>query len=342
VSLKILLKEIENMVERVITPSAISASPSHATEVVLRTLDLSKQYGTRRAVDHLNLEVYRGEIFGFLGPNGAGKTTTIRCMLDVIRPTSGTIHVLGLDTQRDRHALHERIGYLPGDVRLPGDMTGKQIIDYFSQIQGLQPVMLKDLVARFDVEMKRPLKGYSKGMRQKIGIVLAFMCDPDVLILDEPTSGLDPLLQRTFNEFLLEEQSRGKTVFMSSHIMSDVEKVCQRVAVIRKGELVTVEEVETLREKAGQRVTVEFGENASVVPDEMAHVPGVSDVTVSKGVYHMNMSGTMDPLIKALSHYEVLRLQVEEAPLEEVFLKFYEDVQPQRTVPSSALQSVKE
>ena len=281
-------------------------------------------------------------IFGFLGPNGAGKTTTIRCMLDVIRPTLGTIRVLGLDAQRDRHALHQRIGYLPGDVRLPGDMTGKQIIDYFSQIQGLQPVLLRDLVARFDVEMKRPLKSYSKGMRQKIGIVLAFMCDPDVLILDEPTSGLDPLLQRTFNEFLLEEQARGKTVFMSSHIMSDVEKVCQRVAVIRKGEIVTVEEVEALREKAGQRITVEFKEHVVATVDEMAHVPGVSDVTVNKGIYHMNMSGTMDPLIKALSRHEVLRLQVEEAPLEEVFLKFYEDVPAQRSVPASSLQSVKE
>jgi ABC-2 type transport system ATP-binding protein len=312
------------------------------TTPVIEIDQLSKSYGTIQAVKGLSLRVEHGEIFGFLGPNGAGKTTTIRCMLDVIRPTSGSIRVLGLDAQRDRHTLHQRIGYLPGDVRLPGDMTGKQIINYFSQIQGLQPVLLRDLVARFDVEMKRPLKGYSKGMRQKIGIVLAFMCDPDVLILDEPTSGLDPLLQRTFNEFLLDEQARGKTIFMSSHIMSDVEKVCQRVAVIRKGEMVTVEEVETLREKAGQRVTVEFEEHASVASDELAHVPGVSDVTVRKGVYHMNMSGTMDPLIKALSHHEVLRLQVEEAPLEEVFLKFYEDVQPQRTVPASTLQSVKE
>lgn len=309
---------------------------------VIEIDQLSKAYGKIQAVKGISIRVEQGEIFGFLGPNGAGKTTTIRCMLDVIRPTSGSIRVLGFDAQRDRHALHQRIGYLPGDVRLPGEMTGKQIINYFSQIQGLQPVLLQDLVARFDVEMKRPLKGYSKGMRQKIGIVLAFMCDPDVLILDEPTSGLDPLLQKTFNEFLLEEQARGKTVFMSSHIMSDVEKVCQRVAVIRKGELVTVEEVETLREKAGQRVTVEFEGNATVTPNEMAYVPGVSDVTVSKGLYHMNMSGTMDPLIKALSRYEVLRLQVEEAPLEEVFLKFYEDVQPLHTVPASTLQSVKE
>jgi len=298
---------------------------------------LYKSYGKVQAVKNVSMRVEQGEIFGFLGPNGAGKTTTIRCMLDVIRPTSGTIRVLGLDAQHDRQALHQCIGYLPGDVRLPGEMTGRQIIDYFSRIQGLQPVLLKDLVTRFDVEMKRPLKGYSKGMRQKIGIVLAFMCDPDLLILDEPTSGLDPLLQKTFNEFLLEEQARGKTIFMSSHIMSDVEKVCQRVAVIRRGELVTVERVETLREKAGQRIIVEFGDVGTVSLEELRRIPGMSDVIASNGVYHMSMSGTMDPLIKALSHHEILRLQVEEAPLEEVFLKFYEDVPAANVAASSVV-----
>ncbi len=288
---------------------------------------LYKSYGKVQAVKGISIHVERGEIFGFLGPNGAGKTTTIRCMLDVIRPTSGTLRVLGLDAQRDNMELHRRIGYLPGDVRLPGDMTGKQVIDYFSRLQGLKPVLLNDLVARFDVEMKRPLKGYSKGMRQKIGVVLAFMCDPEVLILDEPTSGLDPLLQRTFNEFLLQEQARGKTIFMSSHIMSDVEKVCQRVAVIRQGEIVTIEEVEKLRQKAGQRVTVEFGDALTV--DEVTRMPGVSMVTIHNHVYHFNVSGSMDALIKALSRHEVLRLQAEEAALEEVFLKFYEESQPE-------------
>jgi len=291
---------------------------------------LKKSYGKIQAVKGISMSVERGEIFGFLGPNGAGKTTTIRCMLDVIRPTSGTIRVLGLDAQRDKLALHQYIGYLPGDVRLPGNMTGKQIINYFSRLQGRESVLLKDLVARFDVEMKRPLKGYSKGMRQKIGIVLAFMCDPEVLILDEPTSGLDPLLQKVFNEFLLEEQARGKTIFMSSHIMSDVEKVCHRVAVIRQGELVTVEEVETLREKAGQRVTVEFGD--PVTEEELARIPGVSMVKQTNRHYQFNMSGNMDPLIKALSRHEVIRLQAEEAPLEEVFLKFYEEPEKTTTV----------
>ena len=295
--------------------------------------NLYKSYGKVQAVKGISMRVEQGEIFGFLGPNGAGKTTTIRCMLDVIRPTSGTLRVLGLDAQRDKMELHQRIGYIPGDVRLPGQMTGKQVIDYFSRLQGREPVLLDDLVARFDVELKRPLKSYSKGMRQKIGIVLGFMCDPDVLILDEPSSGLDPLLQRTFNEFLLEEQARGKTIFMSSHIMSDVEKVCQRVAVIRQGEIVTIEEVEKLRQKAGQRVTVEFGDAVSA--DEVAQMSGVSMVTSHNSAYHFNVGGSMDALIKALSRHEVLRLQAEEAPLEEVFLKFYENPQAETSAPAT-------
>jgi ABC-2 type transport system ATP-binding protein len=167
-------------------------------------------------------------------------------------------------------------------------------------------------------------------MRQKIGVVLAFMCDPDVLILDEPTSGLDPLLQKVFNEFLLEEQARGKTIFMSSHIMSDVEKVCQRVAVIRSGEIVALEEVETLRQKAGQHVIVEFSDTVS--EQELKCIPGVSALTKTNGAtYHFNISGSMDALIKALSQHEVIRLTSQEAPLEEVFLKFYEE--PEKAAP---------
>ncbi|MDQ2829656.1 MAG: ABC transporter ATP-binding protein [Chloroflexota bacterium] len=291
--------------------------------------NLVKSYGTVAAVRQLSMRVERGEIFGFLGPNGAGKTTTIRCMLDSIRPTAGTIRIAGLDAQRDTLAVHRCIGYLPGDVRLPGSMTGKQVIAYFARLQGRAPVRLNDLIARFDVETTRPLKGYSKGMRQKIGIVLAFMGDPDIVILDEPASGLDPLLQRVFNELLLDEQRRGKTIFMSSHIMSDVEKVCQRVAVIRQGELVTVEAVEALRQKAGQRVTVEFGDD--VATDELARIPGVRAVTRGNSAYQLTMSGTMDPLVKALSRHTVVRLQAEEAPLEDVFLTFYE--QPHEAPP---------
>ena len=301
----------------------MTAIAQQKAQAAIEISDLHKNYGTFQAVKGITMSIMPGEIFGFLGPNGAGKTTTIRCMLDVIRPTQGSIRVLGYDAQRERQQLHRLIGYLPGDVRLPGDMTGKQILNYFADLQGLEPTRLKELAVRFDVELKRPLKSYSKGMRQKIGIVLAFMCDPRLLILDEPTSGLDPLVQKTFNEFLLEEQARGKTIFMSSHIMSDVEKVCQRVAVIRDGLLVTVETVEALREKAGQRVTVEFGD--SVAAEELARLPGVRDVTQTNGLYHFTIGGSMDALVKMLSQHEVRRLLAEEAPLEEVFLKFYEE-----------------
>ena len=300
-----------------------------AGDAIIAIEGLRKSYGKVVAVKHVDLDIRRGEVFGILGPNGAGKTTTIRCMLDVIRPTSGTIRIAGLDAQRETLAAHRHIGYLPGDVRLPGAMTGKQIIAYFARLQGREPVRLDDLIARFDVETKRPLKGYSKGMRQKIGIVLAFMGDPDILILDEPTSGLDPLLQRVFNELLLDEQRRGKTIFMSSHIMSDVEKVCQRVAVIRQGELVTVEAVEALRHKAGQRVTVEF--DGDVAADELERIPGVRAVTRANSAYHLTVGGSMDPLIKALSRHTVIALQAEEAPLEDVFLTFYE--QPHEAAP---------
>jgi ABC-2 type transport system ATP-binding protein len=298
-------------------------------EPVIVIENLVKSYGQVPAVRGISMRIERGEIFGFLGPNGAGKTTTIRCMLDVIRPTEGAIRILGMDAQRDAQTLHQHLGYLPGDVRLPGRMTGKQVIDYFASLQGREPVLLTQLVERFDVELKRPIKGYSKGMRQKIGVVLAFMCDPDVLILDEPTSGLDPLLQRVFNDFLLEEQARGKTIFMSSHIMSDVEKVCQRVAVIRSGEIVTLEAVEALREKAGQQVSVEFAE--AVPPDELERIPGVSDLRITNGTYHFNISGSMDRLIKALGQHDVVRMTSQEAPLEDVFLKFYEE--PEKAAP---------
>src|SRR5215471_893487 len=162
-----------------------------------------------RAVRDISLEVQRGEIFGFLGPNGAGKTTTIRCMLDLIRPTSGSISIFGLDARADALAIHRRIGYLPGDVRLPGDLTAKQFLTHYSQMAGQEPVLLPKLLERFTVPMDRKLKGFSKGMRQMVGILQAFMCDPELVILDEPTGGLDPLGQRTFNDFILDEAKQG-------------------------------------------------------------------------------------------------------------------------------------
>ncbi|MGB2799980.1 MAG: ABC transporter ATP-binding protein [Dehalococcoidia bacterium] len=285
---------------------------------------LMKNYGKVRALRGISFKVERGEIFGFLGPNGAGKTTAIRCMLDLIRPTAGRIDILGHDAQRDSMAIRRRIGYLPDDIRLMESITARQLLDRYSRIQGLESVRLRELIQRFDVEVDRPLKGYSRGMRQKVGIVQAFMCNPELLILDEPNVGLDPLIQREVNAFLLEEAARGKTIFMSSHILSDVEKTCHRVGVIREGRMVAVEEVETLREKAGQVVTVEFDQRVDQIA--LQNIPGVSEINRHGDGRHyiLKVTGRMDPLIKTLSRHQVLRLSVEEAPLEDIFIKFYE------------------
>jgi ABC-2 type transport system ATP-binding protein len=297
-----------------------------APPVVIEVAHLVKTYSGKkpvRAVRDISFQVEQGEIFGFLGPNGAGKTTTIRCMLDLIRPTAGTIRVFGLDARRDSLAIHRRLGYLPGDVRLPGDLTLKQFLHRYSQMAGLEPVLLPELLSRFDVPLDRKLRGFSKGMRQMVAIIQAFMCDPELLILDEPTSGLDPLGQRTFNEFLLDEVRQGRSVFMSSHILSDVEKTCQRVAVIRDGELAAVESIERLRERAGQVVIVEFVDGVSEA--ELGAISSVQSVERQKSGYHLKVAGSIDPVIKALARHTVRRLEVEEAPLEEVFLKFYGD-----------------
>jgi ABC-2 type transport system ATP-binding protein len=292
------------------------------------------------AVRDISFAVERGEIYGFLGPNGAGKTTTIRCMLDLIRPTSGTISIFGLDAQRDARAIHARIGYLPGDVRLPGELTAKQFLERYSHLAGLQPVLLPQLLERFPIPLDRKIKGFSKGMRQMVAIIQAFMCAPQVAILDEPTSGLDPLGQRAFNDFLQQQSTQGLTAFMSSHMLSEVERICQRVAVIRAGELVAIEEVERLRERAGQVVIVQF---ADAVADEgLRSVVGVQSVERQKdGTLHLRIAGAIDPIIKALARHSIVRLAVEEAPLEDVFLKFYSDGPTQPPVdatPASAAQ----
>jgi len=319
--------------------AAPSAAPAEAAgPAAIEVQGFAKSYGAVQAVKGISFSVAQGEIFGFLGPNGAGKSTTIRAMLDFIRPTAGTIRLLGLDAQRDTRAIHRRSGYVPGDVRLPRGITGRQLLDRYSRMQGLQPVLLDHLIECFDVEVDRPLQGYSKGMRQKIALVQAFMCDPDLVILDEPTSGLDPISQRAFNTFLVDQARSGRTLFMSPHILSDAEKTCGRVGVIRSGELVAVERIETLRQRAGQKVTVEFGatERPSDL-DALRQIPGVVDLATAnhgasagpgQGAVTFMVRGSVDSLVKTLARYEVVHLSAEEAPLEEVFLQFYEEPRP--------------
>lgn len=293
--------------------------------LVLDVRNLVKTYRGRppvRAVNDISFQVERGEIFGFLGPNGAGKTTTIRCLIDVLRPSAGKITIFGLDARRDALAIHSRVGYLPGDVRLPGDLTGRQFLNRSSRLAGSESILLGRLLGRFEIPLHRKLREFSKGMRQMLLIIQAFMCDPELAILDEPTSGLDPLGQRSFNEFLVGEAKRGMTVFMSSHILGEVERTCHRVAVIREGELVAVETIERLRERAGQLVIVEFADG--VKEGELRSIPGVHSVERQEnGSYHVKLAGSIDPVIKALARHKIHRLAVEEAPLEDVFLKFY-------------------
>jgi ABC-2 type transport system ATP-binding protein len=287
-----------------------------------------------RAVRDISFQVERGEIFGFLGPNGAGKTTTIRCMLDVLHPTSGSIRLFGLHAQQDALAIHRRIGYLPGDVRLPGDLTPKQFLNRYARMAGVEPVLLPTLLERFEVPLNRKLKSFSKGMRQMVAILQAFMCAPELAILDEPTSGLDPLGQRAFNQFLLEQTQQGLTVFMSSHILSEVERICQRVAVIRTGELVAIEEIERLRERAGQVVIVEFADG--VTEAELRAIPGVQDLErQANGAYHLKVAGSIDPVVKALARHTIQRLEIEEAPLEDIFLRFYTGAAPDALQPAA-------
>ena len=283
--------------------------------------DLSKSYGDLDAVDGLTLAVEEGEVFGFLGPNGAGKTTTIRLLLGLQHPTAGDASVLGASIN-DRAALREaraRVGYLPSDPGMDPDVTGETLLDHLGKLKGES--RRTELVKRFDAPVDRPIGDLSRGNVQKLGVVQAFMHDPELAVLDEPTTGLDPLLQETFHEFLREEREQGITIFLSSHTLPEVRRACDRVGVIRQGKLVAVEPVEELLARGGKRVTLRVAE--SVDPDEF-DLPGVSDLQVDNaGAVRFTFTGEYDQLIHLLDRYTLQDLEIEEAPLEDVFMGFY-------------------
>ncbi len=283
---------------------------------------LTKSYGPARGVVDLDLTVRSGEVFGFLGPNGAGKTTTIRTMLDLIRPTSGRALIFGLDTRADGVAIRSRIGYLPGDLRLYEQLTPRELLSYFGALRHM-PTLAEAgrLAARFDLELDRPVAALSRGNRQKVGLVQAFMHRPQLLVLDEPTSGLDPLVQQTFYELAREAVADGRTVFLSSHVLSEVQHVADRVALVRDGRLVLVDSVENLRARAFTRVEVTF----AVPPPEDAFegLPGVRVLTRRGNVVLFTLGGEVDPLLKALARHRVIALDSHEADLEDVFLSLY-------------------
>jgi ABC-2 type transport system ATP-binding protein len=290
--------------------------------VVIQTEKLNKAYGSHRGIIDVDLAVEQGEVFGFLGPNGAGKTTTIRILLDLIRPTSGRASVFGIESNADPIAIHRRVGYIPGEFTLYDRLTGGQTIDYFANLRGgVDAAYQAALIERFDIDPTRRFKEYSKGNKQKIGLIIALQHRPELLVLDEPTSGLDPLVQQSFYSLVREAKAEGRTVFLSSHILSEVERTADRVAIIRDGQLIKVDSVEGLRDLAHHQVELRF---AGPVPVQAFQaLAGVSDVAAEDHVLRMRVSGAITPVVRAAAEYELLDFVSREPTLEETFLAQY-------------------
>jgi ABC-2 type transport system ATP-binding protein len=291
--------------------------------VVIETFGLTKTYGRHRGIEALDLTVEEGEIFGFLGPNGAGKTTTIRLLLDLIRPTSGRVEVFG-QAPRARPELRRDIGYLPGDLRLPERLTARELFEYFGSLRRPAGVgAAVELARRLDLELDKRIGALSRGNRQKVGVVQAFMHGPRLLVLDEPTSGLDPLIQQVFADLLREARADGATVFLSSHVLPEVQHIADRVALLRDGRLMLVETVEAIRARATARVEVTF---AGAPPaGTFDRVDGARELERRGSVVVFVLTGEADPLVKALAGHHVVSLDSHEADLEDVFLSLYRE-----------------
>ncbi|HEY6565895.1 MAG TPA: ABC transporter ATP-binding protein [Actinomycetota bacterium] len=295
---------------------------------VIEVRELTKRYGTSRGVEDLTFEVSRGEAFGFLGPNGAGKTTTIRTLLDFIRPTSGSIRVFDMDPRREGVRVHQRIGYLPGELALYERMTGEAFLRSFAELRGggrrgsdTWP-RISDLADRLSLDLTRTIHELSHGNKQKVGLVQAFMHEPDLLILDEPTQGLDPLVQQTFYAMVAEERARGAAIFLSSHVMPEVERVCDRIGIIRDGQLVTVTDIGDLKAKALRRIEIHFDRPVSA--SAFSSLAGVKEAIAHGDSVLLSVEGPVDAVIKEAAAHDVVSLETREPSLEEAFLAFYE------------------
>lgn len=290
-------------------------------ETVIETKNLTKTYGKNRGIDEVNLTVNKGDVFGFLGPNGAGKSTTIRILLDLIRPNSGSATIFGMDCHRDAVKIHRRISYVPGDVNLYGNMTGEKFLAYFGRVRGsFDQTAAKKYAEKFEVRLDRRMKEYSKGNKQKIALIQAFMNDPDLLILDEPTSGLDPLVQQTFLDVIKEEAAAGRTIFMSSHVLFEVEKVCNRVAIIKEGRIITQENTDDLRKKSGKILEVKF---ADEIKPEILNIEGVTNVARFNGSYRMSVTGDVQKVLKEITTHRIADINIHSMNLEDIFMQYY-------------------
>jgi len=292
----------------------------------IRTDKLTKHYGDFPALVDLDLEVRTGEIFGFLGPNGAGKTTTIRTVLDEIRPTTGKATVLGMDTHAQSVEIRRHIGYVPGDLAMYPNLTGRDTITYFANLRGgVDWDFVESLADRLDADLSKKVGDLSSGNRQKVGLIQAFMNRPELLVMDEPSSGLDPLVQREFQKMMREVAAEGRTVFLSSHTLSEVQRVADRVGIIRRGKLIAVEGVADLRSKAIRTVTLMFEE--PIDPKLFTSVPGVRDARVDNHHIIVSFDGRMADLLEvATNGHHLVDISTQEADLEEIFLTYYEEV----------------
>lgn len=297
----------------------MSSSPAIHTEA------LTKHYGDVKALVDLNLEVHPGEVFGFLGPNGAGKTTMIRTVLDEIRPTSGRASILGMDSHEQSVEIRNHIGYVPGDLAMYPNLTGRDTLTYFANLRGgVDWGFVDQLADRLDADISKKVGDLSSGNRQKIGLIQAFMNKPQLLIMDEPSSGLDPLVQREFQRMMREVAADGRCVFLSSHTLSEVQRVADRVGIIRHGKLIAVEEVASLRSKAIRTVQLIFDETVDGTVFEP--LAGVRDVSVENHHVTLSFDGRMETLLNAVSErYGLVDITTHEADLEEIFLTYYEE-----------------
>jgi len=291
----------------------------------IRTRGLTKFYGSFQALHGVDLDVRRGEIFGFLGPNGAGKTTTIRSLLDLIHRDGGTVEVLGIDPQKDPVAVRRRVGYMPGELHLDNNLTAEGLLRYFNDLRGRAAdwSTIRKLAERLDLKLKQPIRNLSHGNKQKVGIVQTLMHHPELILMDEPTQGLDPLIQQEVLHMLKEAQAEGATVFFSSHIISEVEAVANRVGIIRAGRMVEVADPKSLGKRSLHRVHVRFKQ--AVDSNKLAKLPGVRLLSQNNGTdLFFQIEGEMDGLIKALAAYPVSNFATERPSLEEIFLAYYE------------------
>jgi ABC-2 type transport system ATP-binding protein len=288
---------------------------------------ITKRYGKLTAVANLSLEVNQGEILGFLGLNGAGKTTTIRILLDLLRPSSGNAFILGHDCQADGLEARSLTGYLPGEMGIFSHLTGREVLDFLGGLGRQKPdnQYRRELQERLDLpdgDLRRKLREYSTGMKRKLGLLQALQADSPLLILDEPTEGLDPLMQESFYQLLADLQRRGRTIFMSSHVLTEVARVCDRVALLRKGELALLSTVEEIRKLAARRVRVFFSEDVKVVP---AFQPGHEVVEINPRIWILRVEGLLGPLLSTLATLPVKDIEVEEPRLEDVLIKYYRE-----------------